>query len=810
MRKKLFRRIPVIVSLLAVASLLSILTVSPVLAATVPVIANLDGDSVTYQENAAAVKIDNGGDATVTDDGTGYNGGNVTLAITNSTANDNFGVDGVNVLSGGDATIAAGETINVSGTDIGTVDGTDDGQGGNDLVINLTALAADGLLSTLLQNITFANVSENPNTTARTVAVTVADNADGPSLVSTVTVNITAVNDRPVVGNLNGDSVNVAAGGPPVAIDQNGNATVTDIDSADFNGGNLTVTQTAGTVNGNFGVDGTNVTSGGDATIVAGETINVGATAIGTVHAVNDGQGGNDLVITFNTADATPANVQTLIRNLTYSTPSNGVARTFDLTVNDGDGTANGGQDTSVAATFTLNILPPEMNVMLDTTNIADGGNINIGIQVINTFGTYTFTIQNTGTGILNLTNPPVLGGADAAMFSIVQQPTTPVAAGNNTTFVLGFTPSTAGAKTATLSITNNDSDENPYNFTIQATGYYPSQSPGPGTTIPTTYVTGGTLNLNTNGYGQVQQNYNYTSDNGVLNFSINAGTTARDGNNNPLTSITATVVSNPPPPPPGVNIVGPVFNLSPSGAAFTPGLTLTFTYDDADIPPGVAETSLTIAFYNEATGQWTVLQCTVDPATNTITATGVDHFTNFTITGESPPPAPAEFSVANLTISPTESQTGETVTVSVAVANSGGTAGDYAVTLTVNGAVIDTTTVTLAAGGTGNVDFTLSGQPAGTYDVNVNGLTGSYTVTEPPAEPEPTTPVAPEETTPTPTETMTPTETTPPATPTPTPTTALPPQAEEEGFASWWWIVIGAGIVVIGLIIWMSTRRQS
>ncbi|NIN92661.1 choice-of-anchor D domain-containing protein, partial [bacterium] len=86
-----------------------------------------------------------------------------------------------------------------------------------------------------------------------------------------------------------------------------------------------------------------------------------------------------------------------------------------------------------------------------------------------------TFTIENTGTVNLTLTTPLSLGGADADQFSIRQQPSSPVLPSGNTTFIIRFTPTSAGSKTASLSITNNDADENPYNLNLTGT------VPGPG-----------------------------------------------------------------------------------------------------------------------------------------------------------------------------------------------------------------------------------------------------------------------------------------------------------------------------------------
>jgi hypothetical protein len=66
-----------------------------------------------------------------------------------------------------------------------------------------------------------------------------------------------------------------------------------------------------------------------------------------------------------------------------------------------------------------------------------------------------------------------VLGtnGTSSANFSVNPQPNSPVSAGNYTEFVVTFDPSAAGLRIATLSIANNDSNKNPYTFSIQGKG---------------------------------------------------------------------------------------------------------------------------------------------------------------------------------------------------------------------------------------------------------------------------------------------------------------------------------------------------
>ncbi len=128
----------------------------------------------------------------------------------------------------------------------------------------------------------------------------------------------------------------------------------------------------------------------------------------------------------------------------------------------------------------------PEMNVKGNSVTIVDGdstpaladhtdfGNATIGVSTV----VRTFTIENTGSLALNLTGTPnkvVVGGTNAGDFSVTAVPTSPVAAtSGTTTFQVTFTPGGGGLRTATLSIANDDADENPYNFSIQGTGVIP------------------------------------------------------------------------------------------------------------------------------------------------------------------------------------------------------------------------------------------------------------------------------------------------------------------------------------------------
>lgn len=160
---------------------------------------------------------------------------------------------------------------------------------------------------------------------------------DGFGTVQSVPLEISVndVNDAPVLNNLNGDTVSAAVN--QVAFLDTGTAnSITDVDTTDFNTGTLVITTTSGTANGNFSLDGTNATAGGDSAIAANDSIVVGATTIGTVHATNDGQVGNTLTITLN-GSATLSNVSQLIKNIGYTSATTGM-RNFNLSLSESDG----------------------------------------------------------------------------------------------------------------------------------------------------------------------------------------------------------------------------------------------------------------------------------------------------------------------------------------------------------------------------------------------------------------------------------------------------------------------------------------
>jgi len=92
-------------------------------------------------------------------------------------------------------------------------------------------------------------------------------------------------------------------------------------------------------------------------------------------------------------------------------------------------------------------------------------------------------------------------------------------------------------------------------------------------------------------------------------------------------------------------------------------------------------------------------------------------------------PVLPAGLSASSLSITPQQVEPGQEVTISINVANTGGETGSYDAILYINGAVEDSQSVSVAAGTSKNVIFTVSKSKAGVYDVSLAGQSGQFEV---------------------------------------------------------------------------------
>jgi hypothetical protein len=317
---------------------------------TAPVLGGINGETSQIVAGAGAQNVDLLDDATASDvDSTDFATGSLSIAQGPGTANGSWGLDGTNATSGGDGTIATGETLAVGGTGIGTVDSTDDGQGGNSLTIALNANATPALVQTLLQNFTY---SAPTGLGDRGFTLTL-DDGDGGAATDTAGFTVDVTPNPPTIGNLDTDALSYTESDGAQVLDQGTAAAVTDPDSTNFDGGNVTVSITGGgdaaedslsirnegTGAGEIGFDGTNVTFGG--------------TQIGTAAG---GTSGADLVVTLD-GDATPTATGALLQNLTYENTDTddptGGTRTISVSVAD-----SGTSPASDTVTLTVDVTP--------------------------------------------------------------------------------------------------------------------------------------------------------------------------------------------------------------------------------------------------------------------------------------------------------------------------------------------------------------------------------------------------------------------------------------------------------------------
>lgn len=176
--------------------------------------------------------------------------------------------------------------------------------------------------------------------------------------------------------------------------------------------------------------------------------------------------------------DATVEPDETFFLNLSEAT--NGV-----ITDNQGKCTILNDESAEMAVTGNNNEIT-DGDTSPSTSDNTNFGSLNISGQTVDK----VFVIQNKGSLTLSLTDTPcvTITGTHSSDFTVTVPPSNTIASQATTSFTVRFDPSAEGVRTATISIANNDSDENPYNFSIQGTGLNP---PG---TLDTSFGTGGVV----------------------------------------------------------------------------------------------------------------------------------------------------------------------------------------------------------------------------------------------------------------------------------------------------------------------------
>ncbi|WP_298118233.1 choice-of-anchor D domain-containing protein [Flavobacterium sp.] len=199
------------------------------------------------------------------------------------------------------------------------------------------------------------------------------------------------------------------------------------------------------------------------------------------------------------------------------------------------------------------------------------------------------FRIQNLGNDVLNVTSINMVGGTAAGDFAVsgITLPTT-IAVGASIDFVVTFSPTASGTRNTTLTIVNNDSNENPYDFVIQGTGTIVSSID--------INVLGNTISIPDNSLYPIGTNHTAFPVTNVLATSTRIFTIENLGSTN--LSLTGT---------PYITITGPhassfSITIQPSSNSIPGGSSLTFEVTFA--PTSLGAKNATIIISNDDTDE--------------------------------------------------------------------------------------------------------------------------------------------------------------------------------------------------------------
>jgi hypothetical protein len=229
-------------------------------------------------------------------------------------------------------------------------------------------------------------------------------------------------------------------------------------------------------------------------------------------------------------------------------------------------------------------------------------------------------------------------------------------------------------------------------------------------------------------------------SDDQKVSLDIVKGVFAQNKDSSALKSIKIVPIDSPLSAPEGYRIIGLVYECTPEGATFSPAINITFAYDLAGLPTDITPGNLSLAYYNPTTSAWELISSVPNTVDSSVTA-DISHFSIYTILGKetvkvapttTPTPAPASFTISDISVNPASCLSDETVTITVRIGNTGGSTGNYTATLKINGSIEATKQLFISPGTSQTATFDIQRHDPGNYTVEVNSLTANFTVRQP------------------------------------------------------------------------------
>ena len=332
---------------------------------------------------------------------------------------------------------------------------------------------------------------------------------------------------------INGDGTAIPA--PEINVNQNGTALLDDTDTYDF---------------GSIIADGNGGSSTGDVTFTLQNigTVDLNITSVSITAGDTD-----DFVLTDNTSSPVSGPAGETTFNIDFDPVTTGNKSATVTIIN----------DDSDESTYTFTIIgnataapEPEINIVQGTTALLDDagtydfGGVHADGNGNTASSDITFTIENIGPADLTISDVSITSG-DTNDFDLADNTSSPVSGPDGTTsFTISFDPLTSGSKSATVTISNNDTDEGTYTFTVTGNGLEPEINVKQGSTSlldgTDTYDFGG---VNADGNGNTaSSDITFTIENtGSANLAISGvSITAGDTGDFDLTDNTSSPVSGP------------------------------------------------------------------------------------------------------------------------------------------------------------------------------------------------------------------------------------------------------------------------
>jgi hypothetical protein len=275
----------------------------------------------------------------------------------------------------------------------------------------------------------------------------------------------------------------------------------------------------------------------------------------------------------------------------------------------------------TVTANFATSTLPGT------TTSVTSSVNPSTYGQTVTFTATVTAAGGLTPTGTVTfIDGSATLGTGALSSSGIATLATSALTAGNNNiTAAYGGDSNFSGSTSSIYSqVVNGGGGNNP------GSG---GGGGGGGSSAPTAITGVGSINVGNivSAAGTFNQSATLTSSEGQATVSIPRGTTGTL-NGLSLSTITVTPQTAPPSPSAKFKLLGAAYDFGPNGATFNPPISLAFGYNPANIPAGIAENSLGIAFYDSAAGQWVALPGSAVNAEGYTITVQVSHFTYFAV----------------------------------------------------------------------------------------------------------------------------------------------------------------------------------